>query len=365
MGDVQSGKTASYTGLCCKAADAGYRLIILLTGTLESLRRQTQERLDTGFIGLDSSGFLSTRRQNRSVGVGLIDRTRTGVVFTSRVRDFSTAIVNQLNFRLESFHEPILLVVKKNKRVMQNLHNWIRDFNVGADGYVSVPLLVVDDEADNASINTRSPDQEPTAINEQIRTLLALFHRSSYVGFTATPFANIFIDPETETELLGNDLFPRDYIYALDPPTNYIGPVQVFGGEGTNSSLRSIEDAETIFPYGHKASLIVGELPSSLHRALDAFVLANAVRDLRAEGATHRSMLVNVSRFTDVQMQVAALLEQHLRHLQGDVRNYSRLPEAESLKNPTIRRLRVAWDEDFSGLEFQWWQIQQALKDSV
>src|SRR5687768_2483787 len=122
MGDVQSGKTASYTGLCCKAADAGYRLIILLTGTLESLRRQTQERLDTGFIGLDSSGFLSTRRQNRSVGVGLIDRSRTGVVFTSRIKDFSTTIVNQLNFRLDSFHEPILLVVKKNKKILQNLH---------------------------------------------------------------------------------------------------------------------------------------------------------------------------------------------------------------------------------------------------
>src|SRR5207302_1482032 len=156
-----------------------------------------------------------------------------------------------------------------------------------------------DDEADNASINTRSPDQDPTAINEQIRTLLALFHRSSYVGFTATPFANIFIDPESESEMIGNDLFPRDYIYALDAPTNYVGPTQIIGDAGGHI-LRTIDDAEAAFPYAHKSSLLVSTLPESLIRAIDCFVLANAVRDLRGEGATHRSMLVNVSRFTDV-----------------------------------------------------------------
>jgi hypothetical protein len=364
MGDVQSGKTSNYTALCCKAADAGFRIIILLTGTLESLRRQTQERLDTGFIGLDSSGFLSTRRQNRAVGVGLIDRTRTGVVFTSRIKDFSTAIVNQLNFRLDSFHEPILLVVKKNKRILQNLHNWLKDYNVGPDEHVNVPLLLIDDEADNASINTRSGDQDPTAINEQIRTLLALFHRSSYVGFTATPFANIFIDPESETEMLGNDLFPRDYIYALDAPTNYVGPTKVFG-DGGAELVQTIDDAEMVFPYAHKSSLVVAHLPESLIYAIDCFVLANVVRDLRAEGATHRSMLVNVSRFTDVQMQVAGLVEQHVRDLQADVRNYSRLSEVDALKNPSLARLHSTWTNEFADIEFEWPDIQQALKDAI
>lgn len=363
MGDVQSGKTSNYTALSCKAADAGYKLIILLTGTLESLRRQTQERLDIGFVGLDSSGFLSPRRQNRAVGVGLIDRSRAGVVFTSRLKDFSTTIVNQLNFRLDSFHEPILLVVKKNKKILQNLHNWIKDYNVGPDGFVDIPMLLIDDEADNASINTRSGDQDPTAINEQIRTLLALFHRSSYVGFTATPFANIFIDPDSEKEMLGNDLFPRDYIYALDAPTNYVGPTKVFG-EST-SSLKAIDDAEIAFPYAHKASLTVPELPDSLCDAIDTFVLANAVRDLRGEGATHRSMLVNVSRFTDVQMQVATLVEQRLRDTQADVRNYSKLPEQDALKNRTLRRLRDRWNAEYSGTEFAWTAIQQALKEAV
>ena len=113
IGDVQSGKTATYTALCCKAGDAGYRLIILLTGTLESLRRQTQERLDDGFVGFDSSGILRRIRNNRAVGVGIIDARRSAGVFTSRERDFSKSVVNALGFKLDSFKEPVLVVVKK------------------------------------------------------------------------------------------------------------------------------------------------------------------------------------------------------------------------------------------------------------
>src|SRR6185503_2528925 len=117
VGDVQSGKTATYTAVTAKAADAGYRLIILLTGTLESLRRQTQERMDEGFVGFDSSGILNKIRNNRAVGVGMIDARRSAGVFTSRERDFSKSFVNALGFRLDSFKEPVLVVVKKNRRI--------------------------------------------------------------------------------------------------------------------------------------------------------------------------------------------------------------------------------------------------------
>lgn len=365
MGDVQSGKTATYTALCCKAADAGYRLIILLTGTLESLRRQTQERLDSGFIGLDSSGFLSAQRQNRAVGVGRIDQSRTGVAFTSRTSDFSTRLVNQLNLRLSSFPEPILLVVKKHKRILQNLENWLRDYNAGTDRRIAAPLLLIDDEADSASVNTGASNLEPTAINERIRALLALFRQSTYVGFTATPFANIFIDPDTETEMLGDDLFPRDYIYALEPPTNYIGPDTIFGENTTVDMLRNIEDAETIIPYGHRASLAVSELPDSLLEAIRCFVLTNAVRDLRGEGRTHRSMLVNVSRFTDVQMQLERLTGEHVRGMQNDIRNYSRLPSAEAQRNPTIAALQATWEREYKKAGFEWDRVRVALVDAA
>jgi len=190
VGDVQSGKTATYTALACKAADAGFGLIILLTGTLESLRRQTQERLDEGFVGLDSSEMLQQPqiRTNRAVGVGLIDQRRAAGVFTSRSRDFSRQLMTQLGFRLDAFQEPVLVVLKKNKRILENLEVWLRSYNAGSDGKISAPLLLIDDEADSASINTNPNGGTPTQINERIRSLLALFHRSSYVGFTATPF---------------------------------------------------------------------------------------------------------------------------------------------------------------------------------
>src|SRR5882672_11824462 len=180
MGDVQSGKTATYTALTCKAADAGYRLIILLTGTLENLRRQTQERLDMGFVGLDSSGWLVAReRRTSEVGVGEINRNRMAVVFTSRTRDFNTNLVNQLNLRIRDMAEPILLVVKKHKRILENLENWLRAYNANQSGTIDTPMLLIDDEADNASVNTNSEAQNPTAINERIRALLRLFTRNN------------------------------------------------------------------------------------------------------------------------------------------------------------------------------------------
>jgi len=145
LGDVQSGKTSNYTGLICKAADAGYRLVILMTGTLENLRRQTQERLDAGFVGLDSSGLLARERTTREVGVGLIDKTRAAGVFTSREHDFKTALMNQLGFRLNAFREPVLLVVKKNKRILENLGNWLRSYNADPNGMIDLPMLMIDD----------------------------------------------------------------------------------------------------------------------------------------------------------------------------------------------------------------------------
>lgn len=362
MGDVQSGKTATYTALACKAADAGYRLIILLTGTLESLRRQTQERLDAGFVGRDSSGLLSRERTNREVGVGLIDRRRFAGVFTSRSNDFRSALMNQLGFRLKDFREPVLLVVKKNKRILENLENWLRAYNAEGGGLIDTPMLLIDDEADNASVNTNISTQDPTAINTRIRSLLRLFTRTGYVGFTATPFANIFIDPDTEDDMRGNDLFPRDFIYALEAPTNYVGARTIFSEDAEIDCLREIYDAETLLPPTHRSSFEVVELPASLDEALRTFIVANALRDLRGEGLSHRSMLVNVSRFTAVQDQVSAILDHDLRQMQQDIRNYSQLPPEDACRNQTLSSLRDTWGRQYPDTEFPWETVQKALQ---
>jgi hypothetical protein len=366
VGDVQSGKTATYTALCCKAADAGFRLIILLTGTLESLRRQTQERLDEGFVGLDSSDFLQGPqvRLERVIGAGELDRRRMAGVFTSRSKDFNRQFMTAHNYRLDAFSEPILLVLKKNKRILENLELWLKSYNAGPDGKISRPLLLIDDEADSASINTSGSTTSPTAINERIRSLLALFHRSSYVGFTATPFANVFIDPDTADTMIGDDLFPRDFIYALEAPTNYRGPPALFG-DPLDETLRYIEDADATFPAGHKSSHSVTELPPSLAEAVRSFMLATTIRDLRQEGPTHRSMLVNVSRFTAVQDQVAGLIDAGVRDLQRDIRNFAGLTPQEALAVPSLAELHDTFQREFANEGFTWAEVQASLNTSL
>jgi len=367
VGDVQSGKTATYTALTCKAGDAGYRLIILLTGTLENLRRQTQERMDEGFVGLDSYELTTVRtiRTNRAVGVGLIDGTKAAGVFTSRLRDFNKELVNALGFRLDAFQIPVLVVMKKNKSILQNLEKWLAEFNAGPDGKIAAPVLVIDDEADNASVNTRKDDEDPAEINRRIRSLLVRFTHSSYVGFTATPFANVFIDPDTNDEMLKNDLFPRDFIYALEPPSNYFGPQAIFGDEPRRDVIRSIEDADTLFPPRHKSILQVNILPESLLHAARVFLLSTTLRDLRGEGPTHRSMLVNVSHYTNVQEQVVGLLHTWLSQVQQDVRNYSQLDSREALRNSSLSDLKNAWELEFSDSEFTWEQVQFGLVEGI
>jgi hypothetical protein len=363
MGDVQSGKTSNYTGLICKAADSGYKLVILLTGTLESLRRQTQERLDAGFVGLDSSGVVSRNRHRREIGVGLVNGARAAGVFTSTIGDFKAVTVNQLGFKLKDYAEPVLLVVKKNKRILENLTDWLITFNAGNEGHIDLPLLLIDDEADNASVNTNP--SRVTAINASIRSLLNVFPRSTYVGFTATPFANVFINPDSTDAMIGDDLFPRDFIYALDAPSNYVGARLIFGDDSPLDCLRTIGDADVHFPKGQKSDSVVTSVPDSLVEALQCFLVVNAIMDIRGRMPLHRSMLVNVSHFTQIQNQVREILDALLRKMQDDIRNYASLPEAEALLNSTIAVLHRIYQMEYAGSGVTWAQVKKALAAST
>lgn len=372
IGDVQSGKTATYTSLICKAADAGYKLIVLLTGTLENLRVQTQRRLDAGFVGVESGKVLSRNRQHVRIGVGQLDTRREAVVFTSTASDFRSGTVDALNLSLRSLREPALVVCKKNTKILANLTAWLRDRNEGAGGTTDLPLLVIDDEADNASVNVRGAE-DPTQVNQAIRTLLGLFRRTTYVGVTATPFANVFIDPDSEKEMLGNDLFPSDFIYALSPPTNYVGADKIFVSDaGEEQFLREINDAEPVLPSKHRSDAFVSQLPDSLVRAIQLFCVANAIRDLRAEGAefgkerrTHRSMLVNFSPYTKIQNELVLLVAARLESIKTAIRNFSKLSVEDALLDPEISGLHEAWGSEFAAAWPDWAQIQEQLQDSV
>lgn len=362
MGDVQSGKTATYLAVMNKAADVGYQVIILLTGTIESLRRQTQERVDEGFIGRSSKAYLQRSRQTIKKGVGEKDSRRFATGFTTESSDFKINTLRSMNVDLKNMsNEPVVMVLKKNAKTLENLITWLETYNLN-NGQVEQPLLLIDDEADNASINTAS-DNDPTKINKSIRKLLSLFKKSSYVGVTATPFANIFILPEKPEDMDHDDLFPEDYIYSLNPPTNYIGGNELFGDDSQyNSSVIPIADADEVFPYGHNTDLVISNLPASLYAALRYFILANVVRDINGEITTHRSMLINISRLVAVQNQTSAKISEWLYETVRDIKNYTMLPEDVACKNQTLSSLREDWYNEsfpfFSKTNISWEEIQ-------
>jgi hypothetical protein len=272
-------------------------MVILLTGRLENVRRQTQERLDAAFVGFDSRDFLTTGGQvshKSRIGVGSINGGRDGIVFTSRDNDFRRNTASALGISLDAVREPVLVVSKKNKAVLERLAGWLKARNADRDGKIHVPMFLIDDEADNASINTRPNPTETTAINKAIRDLLKIFRRSSYVGFTATPFANIFIDPASTDEMLGDDIFPSDFIHVLEPPNNYVGmnllfpplePDDMGSSAEPEGPIRTIYDEGDWLPPDHKNYTDVKGLSDSLLEALRCFLLATAIRDLRAAPA--------------------------------------------------------------------------------
>lgn len=350
IGDVQSGKTANYTAICNKAADVGYKVIIVLTGTLESLRKQTQERLDKEFAGRQSKHLLGIKGKqvvkNVFDGVGKIDKSKRISAFTSVLYDFNSTILNSNDLTLKNISEPALFVVKKNKTVLRSLESWLAANNEDSNGKIDLPLLLIDDEADNASVNTKKEDEDPTAINSAICSILGRFYKAAYLGITATPFANIFINPEVVGDQAEN-LFPKDFIYVLSPPSNYIGADAIYGESPQYSGcLEKIdtEEIELFFPFAHKKDHKVEDLPSSLYEALAYFLLTNAIRDLRGDVVEHRSMLVNISRFTDVQIDLKDFINTWLNQVQSDLRNYASLEEGRAMEVRSIRYLRLVWD---------------------
>lgn len=365
VGHVQSGKTANYTGLICKAADAGYKVIVVLAGLDDSLRSQTQLRIDEGLLGFDTQQRRNFDQANTRIGVGRLPGAVlypvNSLTSSAQKGDFKKSTAKQIGVN-PGGTDPLILVVKKNKSILNNLISWITSFDArlteGSDRPTvhNVPLLVIDDECDHASVNTKvdDPDQDPTAINRCIRSLLASFDQSAYVGYTATPFANIFIAPESSTESThGEDLFPRDFIISLKKPSDYVGASRVFGldadqeiGVESVAALpitRTVNDQEEWIPSVHKNGHPVPDpMPESLRTALLSFVLVCAARRARGQETEHNSMLVHVTRFVSVQQQVADQVETELGFIKQRIR-YGDGAREETL----LDELRQLWESDF------------------
>lgn len=391
VGHVQSGKTGNYLGLICKAADAGYKIIVVLAGFHKSLRSQTQIRLEEGFLGYDRGATLNDRNQRRvPVGVGhahLYDQVATADSITTRADDgdFKRPLAN--NFAINPGGHPLLFVVKKNGSVLRNLLNWVRwvaqDKDENGRFYIKdVPLLVIDDEADQGSIDTSrgafdengnvDEDHNPTVLNALIRELLHTFDQSAYVGYTATPFANILIHEQGRTEKHGDDLFPRSFILSLPTDSNYVGPSRIFGFDGLDgefteplpifrevtdhaNSLDLHENSGWVPPRHNKqwVPLYEGlnEVPPSLRNAIRSFVLVCAARSARGDEKAHNSMLVHVTRFTAVQNLIATQVSTEVLNVQRRLRH----GDGDS-PDKIIEELRALWQNDFE-------PTHQAIRD--
>ena len=357
MGDVQSGKTANYCGLINKAADTGYMVIVLLTGMLEDLRTQSQERLDEGFVGRDSRQLMENGRAERVIGAGRF-KDKIPNVLTSIDSDFLTSNHRAIGgIPLVNIREPVLLVMKKNKSPLSNLISFLDSQLRGRPGKLDMPLLLVDDEADNASVNAKK-DEDPATINKLIRELISRFSKVSYVGYTATPFANVFINPDID------DLFPSNFVYSLNTPTNYLGVASFFSEAGTHKHcVQDIDDAEDLLPYSHKKNHSIASLPPSLWDAVRVFLLSCAIRDLRHEPLKHRSMLVNATRFTDVQGRVSGVIKDRLYELSEDIKQY--LASERWADHPSLRDLHLLWETHYAECEIEWDAIRKNLYESI
>ena len=352
IGEVQSGKTSTYIGLIDKAIDVGYRVIILLGGHTELLRRQTQERIDFGVVGRDSSRTNQKSKMGNVIGVGELTNTAFIDSLTTQVSDFRKASLEAHNI-VPGPDKVVIFVTKKNKTVLEQIATWFKN---APHGTGNLPMLLIDDESDYASINVNDPEKDPTAINNAIRTLLGKFTRSSYVAFTATPFANIFIDDQND-----EDLFPRDLIYALDSPTNYVGCSSFFGDESAIDPIQKIDDAADYFPLGHKRTLSVDGLPASLHEAIRTYLLTNAIRDLRGQHGTPTSMLVNVSRFVDVQKVVFDLVSGVVSSYRLAIDQHS-IPYAKGEPNERLDHLKATFERQFSDTDLTWPDVLSELR---
>ena len=333
VGYVQSGKTASFTAVAARAADVGYRLIIVLSGIHDSLREQTQARLNRELVEVGDHWVTLTDGDN----------------------DFKVP-PNPDGFAPTG---TVLIVAKKIVPVLRRIDEWI---SLVEDRMENIPLLLIDDEADQASINSKgnrrdatvsekedtdekaNPDTAPTQTNALIRSILHRCKRASYLAYTATPFANLFINPEAYDSEVGHDLFPRDFVVQLPRPDGYTGTEELFGAAAHDRDvLRTVADEDVVHlrPSRRKKRDPIllqqeNKLPQSLCDALLAFCIAGSIRTLRGISGKPHTMLVHVSHEQKDQIRIGNAIQIQIRAWRA-----SEDVQTGSLFNP----MRAAWGD--------------------
>ncbi|MEU7056284.1 Z1 domain-containing protein [Streptomyces sp. NPDC046197] len=311
VGYVQSGKTTNFTSVMAKAADRGYKLFIVLAGIHNGLRRQTQARLVRQMVEPNPSLWSQ---------------------LTGLDKDF-TPQENPASYFGKNNKTHVLCVVKKNATVLRKLALWLEK---AADYLQDCPALIIDDEADQATVATKS-------INPLILRIMSSLPRSAYVGYTASPFANLLIDPSAQ------DLYPRDFVVNLPKPAGHFGTEVLFGryaldGEDPeqvddgHDMIRSVPDDDVPCVRPETRADVEGFEPvitDTLRRAIEYFWLVTAARRVRRTGNPHSTMLIH----TSVNTAVHDSFKRPMQHLMDRA--------AQSLADASfISRLRNLWDEE-------------------
>ncbi|MCW2539688.1 MAG: hypothetical protein JWN95_1413 [Frankiales bacterium] len=349
VGYVQSGKTANFTGVLAKSIDAGYRLVIVLTGTIDLLRKQTQRRLDMELVGIENiflgvdpddaelardidyfndedrinGKFLQHGFQPSERGfTDIVRLTRHGSDYKSLNAGITALELHKRNKQKPLFDEENLYasdarlaIVKKNASMLRRL---VRDLKSIRSHLGEIPTLIIDDESDQASVNTSDPKKwqqgqtERTTINKLISELLGLLPRAQYVGYTATPYANVFIDPSD-----AEDIFPKDFLLSLERPPNYMGVADFHDLDASPDDPKTVENSnEKAFVRDLNASGPGPDADAELQAALDAFLLSGALklyRHQQSEGELrfrHHTMLIHESVRTAEHRDLAERVQQ-------------------------------------------------------
>jgi Z1 domain-containing protein len=383
IGYVQSGKTENFSAVIAKAADLGYQLIIVLSGVHNALRQQTQRRLERE-LGLEDV----TPGVGRPPAGKRFNNPTNSSLFGDFAPGTSDASILQGN-------EKVIFIVKKWHTVLERLVNFVEEADVPA----RLPVLVIDDEADQASINTggnRQPldelidadepnvdlakETDPSTTNRLIRSLLSKFQRVSYVAYTATPFANLLIDHRAEDRDVLADLYPKDFLLTLSARPNYVGTVRLFGRDATEGNPEEDEgldvirlipgsDMPYVAPQGIKVADFVPEVPDSMREAFIDWLLATGGILERAGKDRPSAMLIHIHQRTAVQNVLAPQVEEMVRQIRNDWRYDKSGPLRATIKakweeefRSVTRRIDADRDMPFEAIEHH---IDRLLKDGV
>lgn len=332
LGYVQSGKTSNYLGLINKAADAGYKLIIVLSGMYNDLRKQTNERIDEGFLGRYTGidGNRATLWQNGNI-VNVSQFRGNAAVAVNNLT--SSDINGDVNANANNTYNPNVLTVAVCKKNTSTLDALLRMLDTGEreNGYpkINIPILVIDDEADSATIDsnydrtlTRKDLITATAINKKIRCLLTMFRMSAYVGYTATPYANFLIDRMIISRqhhkvrniryIVGEGLFPKDFAICLEPDSKYIGSESLFG-ENPLPIIRNYDEQVVNAALSSQNRII--SLPDILKESIHSFIIATAIRRLRGQRETHSSMLIHTCYQIERMNSITELVNEYINNI--------------------------------------------------